>query len=88
MLKTTEAERKKLEENTDLYKVHYNKKKEIIAKQAAQLAEQNKELDYYKRAEEKLINEYTPLNDKLNMETMKNKSLSMFSYLLIKWLKH
>lgn len=75
-LKATEAERKKLEEHTELYKVHYNKKKEIIAQQAEQIEKKTQELDYYKRAEEKLISEYNPVKDKLNMEIMKNRTLS------------
>lgn len=82
-LKTTEADRAHLQEMTAKYNLHYNKKKDIISKQAEQMDDMNKQLDYYKRVEDKLTKEVAPLTDKLSMEVAKNKKLCKYSYLYI-----
>lgn len=74
-LQSTEEERKRLQEINEKYNIHYNKKKEIIAQHEEVIKKQNQELDYYKRAEDKLTREYAPLNEKYNLEVAKNKKL-------------
>lgn len=72
---TKEEECNKLTKINEQYNIHYNKKKEIIAKLQEELKSQAQIIDSAKAVEDKYASQIAPLKDKLNLEIAKNKNL-------------
>lgn len=77
-LATKEEECNKLTKINEQYNVHYNKKKEIIAKLQEELKSKTQAVENARAIEEKYANQMAPMRDQLNLELAKNKTLGMF----------
>ncbi|XP_052795618.1 myosin-7-like isoform X2 [Mya arenaria] len=75
-LKAETKERENLQNINDQYKVHYNKKKSIIAELEGRIREQTQALENARAIEDKYANMMAPMTDKYNVEVAKNKKLA------------